>query len=186
MNHLPRAVESAPVIEEDGYEYAVLPISNGVPTLSPEVLREVVVGIARVADLDVDKIVTPETMGIHVSTAVTLETDVPLVVIRRREYGLDGEVVIERGAEDDMYVNDVDEGDRVLVLDDLVATGSSVASVVDALDGMGATVAGVVAVARRVDVADALADSPHGIRSLVDIEVRDGAVSVVGAYDDDR
>lgn len=185
MEHLPRSVESAPVIEtDDGYEYAVLPISNGVPTLSPEVLREVVVGIARVADLDVDAIVTPEAMGIHVSTAITLESDVPLAVIRKREYGLAGEVAVEREGEATMYVNDVREGDRVLVLDDLVATGETIAAITEALSEMGATVADVVAVARRVDTPDALADSPHGVAALVDIEVREGAVSVVGTYDE--
>ncbi|MFB6087317.1 MAG: adenine phosphoribosyltransferase, partial [Haloarculaceae archaeon] len=93
MHRLRESVEQAPIIDKDGYSYLVHPVSNCVPTLDPELLREIVVRIIRTAELEnVDKIVTPEAMGIHLSTAVSLMTDIPLVVIRKRAYGLDGEV----------------------------------------------------------------------------------------------
>ena len=89
MDKLRRSLHEAPIVEkEGGYEYLVHPISNCVPMLDPGLLREVVNRIIRKADLeDVDKIVTPAAMGIHISTAVSLMTDIPLVVIRKREYG---------------------------------------------------------------------------------------------------
>ena len=145
MERLRDSFEDAPVIEKDGgYEYVVLPISNGVPMLEPALLREVVVGVTRVAELeDVDKIVTPEAMGIHISTAVSLQTDIPLTVVRKREYGLPGEVSLhqETGySEGEMYLNDVEAGDRVLVLDDLLSTGGTLRALTDALDDVGAEV----------------------------------------------
>ena len=88
MERLRDSLHDAPIIDKDGYEYLVHPISNGVPVLDPALLREVVVGMVRRADLEVDKIVAPEAMGIHIATALSLQTDVPLVVIRTREYGL--------------------------------------------------------------------------------------------------
>ena len=47
--------------------------------------------VTRITDLDVDKIVAVEAMGIHLATALSLATDIPFVVIRKREYGLEGE-----------------------------------------------------------------------------------------------
>ena len=90
MEKLRESLHEAPIIDKDGYAYLVHPLSNGVPMLEPELLREVVVGVTRAADLDVDKIVAPEAMGIHIATALSLQTDIPLVVIRKRSYGLDG------------------------------------------------------------------------------------------------
>src|SRR5699024_7753524 len=96
MNQLEESLLDAPIIEKEGYQYFVHPISDGVPMLEPELLREIVVKIIRKADVDVDKIVTPAAMGIHISTAVSLMTDIPLVVVRKRQYGLDGEVALSQ------------------------------------------------------------------------------------------
>jgi adenine phosphoribosyltransferase len=186
MDQLRASFDEVPIVEkEDGYQYVVHPISNGVPMLRPALLREVVVGVTRVADLDVDKIVTPEAMGIHISTAVSLTTDVPLVVIRKRRYGLEGEVSLHQQtgySESEMYINDVDPGDRVLVLDDLLSTGGTLAAVTESLEDIGAEVVDVVVVVRKVGGERAMADSPHEVTSLVDIELVDGEVVVRDEY----
>jgi adenine phosphoribosyltransferase len=187
MDRLRESFDEAPIIEkEGGYQYVVHPISNGVPMLRPELLREVVIGVTRVADLaGVDKIVTPEAMGIHISTAVSLMTDIPLVVIRKRQYGLAGEVSLhqETGySESELYINDVEPGDRVLVLDDLLSTGGTLAAVTEALAGIGAEVVDIVVVVRKADGGSAMDDAGHEVTSLVDIELVDGEVVVRDEY----
>jgi len=183
MHRLRRSVEEAPIIDKDGYSYLVHPLSNCVPTLDPELLREVVVRIIRRADLeDVDKIVTPEAMGIHLSTAVSLMTDIPLVVIRKRSYGLEGEVSLSKStgySESEMYINDVDEGDRVLLLDDLLSTGGTMRAIVQALDDIGADIVDIVVAIRKVGGEDALARIDYPVETLIDIEVGDGGVTIV-------
>ncbi|QLD90970.1 purine phosphoribosyltransferase family protein [Natronomonas salina] len=180
MDRLRESLHDAPIIDKDGYEYMVHPISNGVPVLDPELLREVVVGVIRAADLDVDKIVAPEAMGIHLATALSLQTDVPLVVIRKRSYGLDGEVSLHQTtgySESEMYINDVEDGDRVLIVDDLLSTGGTLAAICDALDGIGAEIADIVVVIRKVGES-ALDDTGYEATSLVDITVEDGEVVI--------
>ncbi|NHN46832.1 purine phosphoribosyltransferase family protein [Halostella sp. JP-L12] len=184
MDKLRRSLHEAPIVEkEGGYEYLVHPISNCVPMLEPGLLREVVNGIIRKADLeDVDKIVTPAAMGIHISTAVSLTTDIPLVVIRKRQYGLEGEVALfqETGySESEMYINDVDQGDRVLLLDDMLSTGGTLRAITEALDEIGAEVVDVVAVMKKVGGENALAGSGHEAKTLINVRVEDGEVVVV-------
>ncbi|MFC7165217.1 adenine phosphoribosyltransferase [Halospeciosus flavus] len=178
MKRLLTSVEEAPVVERDGYHYLVHPISNGLPTLDPALIREVVNGIVETTALeDVDKIVSPVTMGIHVAAAVSLVTDIPLVVVRDREYGLPGEASFERPDGETLYVNDVQAGDRVLVLDDLVSTGESLAAVVEALADVGAEVVDVSVVVRRVDTDTVLTDLD--VSSLVDVHVHADGAEVV-------
>jgi len=183
MHRLEQSVHEAPLIDKDGYTYLVHPVSNCVPTLDPELLREIVVRIIRTARLeDVDKIVTPEAMGIHLSTAVSLVTDIPLVVIRKRSYGLEGEVSLAKStgySESEMYINDVDAGDRVLLLDDLISTGGTMRAIVTALDDIGAEVVDVVVAIRKVGGDDALAGIDHPVKTLINVEIVDGDVRIV-------
>jgi len=183
MHRLRQSVTEAPIIDKDGYSYLVHPLSNCVPTLDPGLLREVVVEIIRAADLeDVDKIVTPEAMGIHLSTAVSLMTDIPLVVIRKREYGLEGEVSLSKStgySDSEMYINDVAAGDRILLLDDLISTGGTLTAIVQALDDIGCDIVDVVVAIHKVNGEAALADIDHPVKTLIDIEVEKGEVTII-------
>ncbi|ELY83547.1 hypoxanthine/guanine phosphoribosyltransferase [Natrinema altunense] len=180
MDRLLESLDDAPIIDKDGYEYLVHPISNGVPRLDPALLREVVTEVMQTADLDVDKIVAPEAMGIHLATALSLQTDIPLVVIRKRPYGLEGEVSLhqETGySESEMYINDIEAGDRVVIVDDMLSTGGTLAAICDAIDGIGAEIVDIVVVMRKVGDS-ALDDTEYDATSLIDITVEDGEVTV--------
>ncbi|MFB6073304.1 MAG: hypoxanthine/guanine phosphoribosyltransferase [Halobacterium sp.] len=187
MDRLKQSLLDAPIIEKDGYHYFVHPISDGVPMLEPELLREIVIRIIRKAELEnVDKIVTPAAMGIHISTAVSLMTDIPLVVIRKREYGLPGEVALSQQtgySENEMYINDVDEGDRVLVLDDVLSTGGTLRAITDALDHIGADVADVVAVIKKAGPNE-LEEGGIDVKTLINVDVEDGDVVIVDEHGD--
>ncbi|MDY6779069.1 MAG: hypoxanthine/guanine phosphoribosyltransferase [Halobacteria archaeon] len=183
MEKLRQSLLDAPIIEKekDGevYEYFVHPITDGVPPLEPSLLREIVVGIVRVADVDsVDRIVAPEAMGIHVGTALSLATDVPLSVVRKRSYGFDSEVSVKQVtgySEGEMYVNNVEEGDRLLLVDDVLSTGGTLTAVHDALEEAGGEVVDTVAVIRKGEDADV---EGFEVKSLVTADVVDGEVVV--------
>ncbi|WP_101296578.1 hypoxanthine/guanine phosphoribosyltransferase [Halegenticoccus soli] len=187
MDQLQRSLLEAPIIEKGEYEYFVHPISDGVPMLEPGLLREIVIKIIRKAELEnVDKIVTPAAMGIHISTAVSLMTDIPLVVIRKRQYGLDGEVALSQQtgySEGEMYINDVGEGDRVLVLDDVLSTGGTMKAVLDALSEIGADIVDVVAVIKKAGPNE-LDDTDYDVKTLINVTVEDGEVIIVDEHGD--
>jgi len=188
MDRLQRSLHEAPVVEKDGYHYFVHPISDGVPMLDPGLLREIGVKIVRKADLDdIDKIVTPAAMGIHISTALSLMTDIPLVVVRKRQYGLAGEVALQQVtgySESEMYMNDVYADDRVLLLDDVLSTGGTLKALCGALDEIGAEIADVVAVIKKVGGENALDGTECDPKTLINVDVVDGEVVVVDEHGD--
>ena len=183
MDKLRESLESAPIVEKGDYHYFVHPISDGVPVLRPELMREIVIRIIRKANLeDVDKIVAPEAMGIHISTAVSLMTDIPLVVVRKRKYGLENEVSISQVtgySETEMYINDINEDDRLLVLDDVLSTGGTLKALLTALDGIGAEVVDTVIVIKKVGGENKLEDFDHQPKTLVNVAVEGGELVIV-------
>ena len=180
MERLRESLHEAPIVDKDGYDYLVHPISNGVPMLDPELLRESVVEIMQRVDFDVDKIVAPEAMGIHIATALSLQTDLPLVVIRKRPYGLPDEVPLHKStgySESEMYINDIGPDDRVLIVDDLLSTGGTMAAICHALDDIGTEISDIAVVIRKVGDS-AMDDVDHDVTSLLDISVTDGEVRI--------
>ncbi|ELY48234.1 hypoxanthine/guanine phosphoribosyltransferase [Natronorubrum sulfidifaciens] len=181
LEPLARSLRQAPVVDRDGYEYFVHGVTDGIPPLEPAVLCAVADGIRERVDLEsVDKIVAPEAMGIHHGTALSIATDVPLVVVRKRSYGFPEEVAVHQETsygESELYLNGVDAGDRVLLVDDVLSSGGTIEAVCDALEAVEAELVDIVVVLRRVDVDHA--DVSRDVTSLLDVRVRDGQVDVL-------
>ena len=154
--------------------------------LDPRLLREISIRIIRKARLEnVDKIVTPAAMGIHISAAVSLMTDIPLVIIRKRQYGLDGEVSLAQVtgySENEMYMNDVSEDDCVLLLDDVLSTGGTLRGITQALEEVGAEVADIVAVIKKVGGENRMND--YEVKTLINVDVVDGEVVITDEFGD--
>ncbi|TQR22532.1 adenine phosphoribosyltransferase [Haloferax sp. wsp5] len=152
MDQLRQSLLDAPIIEKGDYEYFVHPISDGVPMLEPGLLREIVIKIIRKANLEnVDKIVTPAAMGIHISTAVSLMTDIPLVVIRKRRVRARrrGVAAQQRATPRATCTSTTCRGRPVLVLDDVLSTGGTLAGLTGALEDIGADIRDIVVSSRR-------------------------------------
>jgi adenine phosphoribosyltransferase len=179
MNRLVGSLEEAPVVSREGYEYFVHPVTDGIPAVDAPLLREIASGISQLADLEgVDRILTAEAMGIHHATALTLETEIPFSVARKRSYGFEHEVAVhqETGySESELYINGIEPGERVLVVDDVYSTGSTLRALCEALLELGAEPTEVVVVIRR---GDEPVDLPVSLKSLVRVDVRDGEVVV--------
>ncbi len=82
----------APIIKKGEYNYFVHPITDGIPLVEPSILEEAADGISKFGNMEVDKIVCIEAMGVHIATALSIKTRIPFVVVRKRVYGLEGEV----------------------------------------------------------------------------------------------
>ncbi len=178
LKRLIQSLEASPVMKRGEYNYFIHPITDGVPLLEPAILREVGCAMVRVLDLaGVDTIVTCEAMGIPIGIALSMMTDIPLVVVRKRPYNLPGEVAVHQTtgySKSELYLNGVGAGDRVVIIDDVCSTGGTLTALVRAIESTGATVADICVVIGRGD-----ADIGRPFKTLVRIEVSEGRVRVV-------
>ena len=128
LEEVKKSLEASPIVKKGDYNYFVNPISDGVPAMEPKMLRELARSVHKHADLNIDKIVAVEAMGIHLATALSLATDIPFVVIRKRQYGLEGEQEVYQKTgygSSNLYVNDLHPGEKILLIDDVVSPGGT-------------------------------------------------------------
>lgn len=182
LKNVKRSLLEAPVIKKGDYDYFVHPITDGIPLVESEVMEEVAEAISEYADLDVDKIVCVEAMGIHIATALSLKTGIPFVVVRKRQYGLEGEVDIHQVtgySQGNLYINGLNKGDRVILVDDVVSTGGTMTAVLNALKIMGVDVVDVWAVMEKGRGKE-IVETKTGVKvkTLLKVNVKDGKVEI--------
>jgi adenine phosphoribosyltransferase len=150
LERLRESLHDSPVVRFGDYEYFVHPITDGIPLGRPEVLDEVLTELARIGDWDrCDKIVTAESMGFPLAAGLSLRVHKPYVFIRKRQYGLPGEVSLKQltgYSRTDMYINNIHKGDRVVFVDDVISTGGTLTAIVNALRALGAEIADALVV----------------------------------------
>ncbi len=183
LERLKESLERSEVVRFGEYQYFVHPVTDGIPAMDPAVLDEVLNRIYDLMDMDVDYLVGAEAMAIPLIVPLSLMTGIPYNVVRKRRYGLPGEVSVRQTtgySEKDLYINGLKKGDRVLLLDDVVSTGGTLRAVVKALQEMGVEVRDIIVVVRKTDRLEELErDLGQSVRTLVSVEVRDGKVRVL-------
>jgi len=187
---LKNALEKAPVVKRGDYFYFINPLQGVSTPLQPDLLMEIARAIVSIADLNVDRIVTVEVMGIHISTLVSCLTGLPLVVIRKKKFGLPGEVEITseesyrkiaKEEEVKLYINSIRRGDRVLIIDDLMSEGGTVIGMIKGLQKAGAIVKDIVVVINRGGGLQRVKkETGYDVKTLADVEVRGGKVHILG------
>ena len=115
-------------------------------TTRPELLRRVGAALAGMVPPGVDRIAGPELGAVPLATAVSLETGIPSVFMRKtaKGYGTD------KGIE-----GEIAPGERVLVVEDVLTTGSEAIRSAMALREFGADVVEILGVVDREEGAAA-------------------------------
>ena len=183
-----KSLEASPIVKKGEYNYFVNPISDGVPAMDPIMLRELALAVHKYADLDIDKIVAVEAMGIHLATALSLATDIPFVVIRKRQYGLPGETEVYQKTgygSSNLYVNDLHEGEKILLIDDVVSTGGTLVALIKTLEDMGLELKSVVAIIDKGEGKEIVKkETGVDVLSIVKLDVIDGKVVIESTIED--
>lgn len=179
LERLVESLETCPIVKRGHYDYFIHPITDGVPQVDPALMRDVCSAMVKVLDLqDVRLFVVAEAMGIHIGTTLSLMTDIPFTIVRKRKYELPGEVAVHQTtgySKGELYVNGVRRGDRVVIVDDVASTGGTLRALIQALEYIGADIADICVAIRRGNP-----DVGRPFKHLVDIEVVNGKVHIVG------
>lgn len=183
LEKLKRSVKESPVVDMGDYHYFIHPLSDGLPMVEPELLDEVVNKVIEIGDLDCDYILTAQSMGFPLAAALSMKTGIPYKFIRKREYGLEGEISIKQVtgySESDMYLNFVEEGDRVFLIDDVLSTGGTLRGIITALRAIDAEIVDVVMIFEKVGVKEELEeDLDIEIKSLLKVQMDGPEVNIV-------
>ncbi|MFP4000534.1 MAG: hypoxanthine/guanine phosphoribosyltransferase [Thermoplasmata archaeon] len=183
LEKLKRSVKECPVVDMGDYHYFIHPLSDGLPQVEQDLLHEVVRAVKEKGNLDCDYILTAQSMGFPLAAALSMETGLPYKFIRKREYGLEGEVSIDQTtgySKSEMYLNFVEEGDRVFLIDDVLSTGGTLKAIITTLQDMGVEICDVIVVFEKVGTKVSLEEELGvKIKSLLKIEMDGSEVKIV-------
>jgi len=184
LDELKDSLIKAPIVKKKDYFYVVHPITDGVPEITPKLLNEVVNELyKRILKCGkIKKIVTMEAMGIPLATSLSNIMKIPFVIIRKRSYGLPGEYVVEQKtgySKSNLYINGLEKGDNIVIVDDVLSTGGTLKAVLTALKKIGVNIKGIFIVVDKGNVAKNISEEFNvEIDVLVTINVIDGKVVI--------
>lgn len=184
LEKLKKSIEDSPVVDMGDYHYFIHPLTDGLPLVEPDLVKEVVDRVVDIADLDCDYILTAQSMGFPLAAALSMKTGIPYKFIRKRKYGLDGETPVfqETGySESEMYLNFVNEGDKVVFIDDVVSTGGTIRSIVNALNKIGVEICDIIVIFEKVGKKEQL-EKELGveIKTLLKIKMDNSDIKIIG------
>jgi adenine phosphoribosyltransferase len=153
LQRLRESLRNAPVIWKGDYPYFIHPITDGVPRLDPLVLKAVTDLCEMAIEWEgVDLILGIEAMGLPLTAPLSIRTGIPLIIARKRSYGLEGEISIgqETGySKGEMFLNDFKPGEKVVIVDDVLSTGGTLKAVLEGVRRTGAEVTHIIAVVEK-------------------------------------
>ncbi len=178
------SVLSAPVVWKGEYAYFVHPLTDGVPRQSARLLAAARDLIIERVDWDkVDVILGIEAMGLPLAATLSVAVDKPLVIARKRSYGLSGEVEVDQKtgySKGRIFLNDISTDDRVLIVDDVISTGGTMRAILSSIESMGAGIADVVIAFEKGDGMSRLVEERGWpMQSLVRLTMEDDQVVIL-------
>lgn len=146
MKQLEEYVRSIPDFPEEGIIFrdvtSVLQDAKGLH-MAIDQMQE------KIADLDFDVVVGPESRGFIFGVPIAYNLNKPFIPVRKKgklpcetiekEYALEyGNAVIE------MHRDSIQPGQKVLIVDDLIATGGTTKAMIEMIESLGGQVSGIV------------------------------------------
>ncbi len=182
---LKQSLVKAPIIWKGDYPYFIHPITDGVPRLEPNVLDAIIeLSVPLINWENIDVILGIEAMGLPLMAPLSMRTKIPMVIARKRQYGLEGEIEInqETGySKGSIFLNDIKPGEKIAIIDDVLSTGGTIRSVIEGVKRTGALIQNIVVVVEKGPGMEILQNDYPDIKfdSLVKLEMDGGKVVIL-------
>ena len=154
---------------------------------NPQILREVTDVIAGITDFSrVDKILTLEAMGLHIGTALSLKTNIPLTIVGKVKYRDEitnweppYQMIVEKKtgySVSKLYINDILPHERILLIDSIISTGGSFVATIKKLQEYNVDIVDAIALIEKADyrgVERVKKETGVDVKTLVKVSIKD-------------
>ena len=173
---LRKSLENSPIVWKGEYAYFVNPLSDGVPRLNYELMDLVLESIIKMVNWDeVDVILGIEAMGLPISTLLAYKMKKPMIVARKRSYGLEGEICVDQStgySKGELYINDIKPEERILIVDDVLSTGGTMYSIINGLKESKAIISEIIIIFEKGNGLEQLKEKTNeNIKSLIRVDM---------------
>lgn len=192
--------ESAGSVQTGKYRTTVNELTDQLPATRPKLLEAA--GILLVSDmhwdsipghpliLHYDKLLSEEDKGAGIAAIAAVTSGLPLAMARPYAYPLPGAIPVEYRMEyttHTVYLNGIQRGDRVLLVDDTLSTGGTACALIQACNSVGAVVTGMHVLVEKLGYGGRErihAQTGLDVSSVIGIRVQDdGSIKVERIFD---
>jgi adenine/guanine phosphoribosyltransferase-like PRPP-binding protein len=168
LPHLQKRLKRPITTNISGYDYYVSPIESTPDAIDPLLLHEIAQEIINLGlTNDVDLIFCLEAMGIAIACTIAQITGIKICIARKKDLKLKVSLEFDSSthySNRKFYVYCPIVGRRVLIVDDVIASGNTMRSAIKALKAGGAQISSCVCLVAK-------ADSVKNLRSELGIDV---------------
>ena len=155
MSLLRKNFEEATIKHNGKYKFIVNSLTEQIPATDPKLIWEAGLELVKLGNFEnVNKILGEEDKGGGIATVVSLITGIPLAMARWYPSNLDGEIKLPFDCEymeGELYINGIEKGDNVVIVDDMISTGGTMVALIKGVKKVGAKVSDIVVVCEKVE-----------------------------------
>lgn len=167
------------LIAINNYKFIVNSLTEQIPATSAQLLWEAARRVYRAGVFSEGcKIAGEEDKGAVLVAAVALLSGLPFGLARWYPSGLEGQVAVDFNCEyvneGKLYLNGVERGDRVVIVDDVISTGGTMVALIKAIERAGAHIVDIICVAEKVEYggsARVQRETGYEVKSILQISV---------------
>ncbi|MHA1933196.1 MAG: phosphoribosyltransferase family protein [Promethearchaeota archaeon] len=171
------AFDNQPLYDIDGYKFVLNSLTEQIPATSSVLLRLAGEWLAESIP-KCDKLLTEEDKGGILVAAVSLHTGFPFGMARWYPNQLADQIssifTCEYVKEGTLYLNGIEKGDNVVIIDDMISTGGTMIGIIKTLQSIGANIVEIVVLAEKIEykgIQRVKKETGFDVRSLVRISI---------------
>ena len=149
------AFDDKPLLPFGKYNFLINPLTEQIPATTAELLRATSEWLVEAGDFhDANKIAGEEDKGAILVAATALQTGLPFGMARWYPAGLDGQIGVNfemEYASGQLFLNGIEKGDQVIIVDDMISTGGTMLALIEAIEKANATIVDIICVAEKVE-----------------------------------
>lgn len=183
------AFDGCPLVPVQGKMFVVNSLTEQIPATRPDVLARAAEAVIEIGDFGRStKIVGEEEKGAILVAAVSLKSGLPFGMARWYPNGLDGQITVAFDCEyhsGNLFLNGVERGDKVIIVDDMLSTGGTLVGLIRAVEAAGATIVDIVCLAEKIEYGGAERverETGYAVKSVVKLALSGERSSVVSMF----
>ena len=181
-----KAFDNQPLIQFKEYKFLINSLTEQIPATPAELLQAATDWIVAEGDFNqATKIAGEEDKGAILVASTSLATGLPFGMARWYPTGLEGEVSVDfemEYASGQLFLNGIEENDKVIIVDDMISTGGTMLALIQAVQLAKGKIVDIICVAEKVEydgVKRIAKETGYQVKTLVKISVAGESSKVV-------